>query len=118
MRDRLDLTANHHAVAALQAPDSAAGADIDVVDAFRGECLGATDVVDIVGITAVDEDVVGFQMRHDVSDRLVHTAAGTISHTVRGFSSLFTRSASAVAPTAFSLVNSFTDCGDTSKTTH
>ena len=26
--------ANHHAVAALQAPDAAAGADVDVVNAF------------------------------------------------------------------------------------
>ena len=30
---RLVLAADHHAVAALEAPDAAAGADVDVVDA-------------------------------------------------------------------------------------
>ena len=42
------------------------------------------------------------------------TAAGTISHTTRGFCSFFTRSASEVAPTAFSLTKSFTACSDRS----
>ncbi len=46
------------------------------------------------------------------------TAAGTISHTARGFCNFFTRSASEAAPTARSLVNCFTAFGDMSKTTH
>src|SRR5882672_974634 len=44
-------------------------------------------------------------------------AAGTISHTVRGGSSFFTKSASEEAPTAFSWVSSCTAFRDLSKTT-
>jgi hypothetical protein len=46
------------------------------------------------------------------------TAAGTISQTARGFSSLRTRSASEEAATALSRARSATACGDMSKTTH
>ena len=42
------FAADHHAVAALQAPDAAARAHVHVVDALRGEFLGAADVVDVV----------------------------------------------------------------------
>ena len=45
------------------------------------------------------------------------TAAGTINQTTRGVSSFFTKSASDVAPTAFSLTSSLTASGDRSKTT-
>ena len=45
------------------------------------------------------------------------TAAGTISHTARGFSSFCTKSCSEEAPTAFSLTRSATALGDLSKTT-
>src|SRR5437899_6109116 len=70
--DYLRLAANHHAVAALQAPDAAAGADVDVVYALRREFFGAPDIVDIIGIASVDEDVTGLKRRHQVGDRLVH----------------------------------------------
>src|SRR5262247_3072698 len=46
------------------------------------------------------------------------TAAGTMSHTARGLSSFFTKSASEVDPTAFSCTSSCTVLGDLSKTTH
>src|SRR5215467_10839505 len=46
------------------------------------------------------------------------TAAGTMSHTARGLSSFFTKSASEVAPIAFSCTSSCTVLGDLSKTTH
>ena len=42
------------------------------------------------------------------------TAAGTISHTTRGFSSFFTKSASEVAPTALSFTSSCTAGSDRS----
>src|SRR5208337_5070513 len=42
--------ADHHAVSSLQAPNTAARTNIHVVDALRREFLGATDIVDIVGI--------------------------------------------------------------------
>jgi hypothetical protein len=46
------------------------------------------------------------------------TAAGTINHNARGFSSLVTRSGSEELPAAFSWTNSFTAFGDLLKTTH
>ena len=70
--DHRVFAADHHAVAALQAPHAAARADVDVVDALRRELLGAADVVDVVGIAAVDEDVAGFEMGQEIGDGLVH----------------------------------------------
>jgi hypothetical protein len=56
MPDDILLAADHHAIAAFQAPDSAARSHVHVVDPLA-EFLGAPDVVDVVGIAAVDEDV-------------------------------------------------------------
>src|SRR5262245_44351879 len=55
--DDVVLAADHHAVPALQAPDAAARAHVDVVNAFRRELLRPADIVDVVGIAAVDQDV-------------------------------------------------------------
>src|SRR5262249_38022012 len=55
--DRLALAADHQAVAALEAPDAAAGAHVDVVDAAPGELAGAGDVVVVVRVAAVDQGV-------------------------------------------------------------
>ena len=100
------LAADHHAVAALQAPDAAAGADIHIVDALCGQFLGAANVVDVVGIAAVDKNVARLQQGQQSAMVLSTTAAGTISQTARGCSSFLTKSASEAAPAAFSLTNS------------
>src|SRR4029077_19136845 len=60
MFDHLFSAADHHAIAALESPDTAAGADIDVVNFFGGELLGAANVVDVIGISAIHQDVVRF----------------------------------------------------------
>src|SRR5260370_22595775 len=65
------FAADHHAIAAFQPPDSPAGPDIDVVDPPRHQLLGAPDVIDVVGIAAVDQDVVGLQCSQNVGDGLV-----------------------------------------------
>ena len=70
--DRLIGAADHHAVAAFQAPDTAAGPHVHVVDPLRSELLGAADVVHVVGIAAVDEDVSCLEIGQEVSDGLVH----------------------------------------------
>src|SRR6185312_1527583 len=49
--------ADHHAVAAFQAPDSAAGADVYVVNALVFKELRATNVVFEIRIAAIDENV-------------------------------------------------------------
>src|SRR5262249_57199823 len=68
LEDRIEMphgrlrATDHHAVTALQAPHAAAGSDIDVVDPLGRELLCAADVVDVVGIAAIDEDVAALEM--------------------------------------------------------
>ena len=66
------FAANHHAVAALEAPDAAARPHVHVVDPLRGELLRAPDVVDVVRIATVDQDVVWLEQRHEIVDARVH----------------------------------------------
>jgi hypothetical protein len=68
--DRLVFAADHQAVAPVQAPHAAAGADVDVVDAGALEVLGPGDVVPVVGVPAVDHDVAGFEQRPQFVQRL------------------------------------------------
>ena len=65
------LAADHHAIAALQAPHATAGADVDVMNVLRGELLGATDVVHVVRVAAVDQNVAGFEQGNEVGNGLV-----------------------------------------------
>ena len=53
-------------ITALEPPDAAAGADVDVVDALGLQPLGALDVVPVVGVAAVDDDVAGLQQRYQL----------------------------------------------------
>src|SRR5882762_2837121 len=62
MADSIIFAANHLAVAALQSPHAAAGADINIVNAFCRKLLGAANVVDVIRVPAVDDDVAGLQL--------------------------------------------------------
>src|SRR6185437_5167617 len=68
--------ADHHAVAALNAPDAPRGAAIDITDALLGESLRPADVVLVEGIPAIDDDVVTFQKTAQTLDRLLGDLAG------------------------------------------
>src|SRR5262252_5875067 len=76
--DRIDVfdnsgfAANHHAIAALQAPHTAACAYVDVVNLLRRKLLGATNVVDVVGVAAVDKNVFRSENGCEAGDRFVH----------------------------------------------
>jgi hypothetical protein len=61
------VAADHHAIAALDAPDAAGGADVDIVDAALLQRLAAADVVLPEGVAAVDDDVAGL---HQLRQRL------------------------------------------------
>ena len=101
------LAADHHAVAALQSPDAAARADVDIVDSLRAQFLRAPDVVDVVGIAAVDEDVAWFKQRQ-IARRWSRPRPPPepSARPPAAWSSFFTKSASEVAPLAFSLTSS------------
>ena len=118
MFDDLGLAADHLAEAALQSPYAAAGAGIDVVDALGAQRLGAAEVVDVVGVAAVDQDVARLEPAGESASVCSTTAAGTIIQATRGCLSFALKSSSEEAPIAPSLTSVFTASGLTSKTTH
>src|SRR5207302_7610557 len=71
MRDRLFGPANHHAVTAFQAPDTAAGADINVVNAALAQFLRAAHVIFVIGVAAVNDDVAGLEALRQSIDGLL-----------------------------------------------
>ena len=70
------LAADHHAVAALQSPHTAARSHVHIVNSLRRKFLRAPDVVHVAGIAAVNQDVAGLQQRQQVGDELVHDCGG------------------------------------------
>ena len=52
--DHLRLAANHHAVPALQSPDATTRAHVHIVDALRRKFPGAPEIVNVIGIAAID----------------------------------------------------------------
>ncbi len=119
MLHHIGLAADHHAIAALQPPDAAAGADIDIVDALGRQFLGAADVVDVVGIAAVDQDVARLEMGQQIGDGLVdHGGRHHQPDRPRLGRASWRNPRGDAAPTAFSLASSATAFADMSKTTH
>jgi hypothetical protein len=68
--DRARLTADHQAVASLEAPHPTAGADVEVVDTACGQRAGAVDVIPVVAVTTIDDDVVGIEVLGELIDDL------------------------------------------------
>ena len=68
MLDHVLFPANHHAVAAFQAPHTTARPHIHVMNPLRRKFLGASDVIHVIGIAAVDEDIVRLKMGQEVGD--------------------------------------------------
>ena len=56
---RFAIAADHHAISALETPDAAAGADVDIMDAALLQRLAAAYVVLPERIAAIDDDVAG-----------------------------------------------------------
>src|ERR1051325_3582244 len=54
--DDLLGAADHHAIAALDAPDAARSADVEIMDAAHLQCLATADVVLPEGVAAIDDD--------------------------------------------------------------
>jgi hypothetical protein len=66
------LPTDHHAIATIKAPYSTAGPYIDIVDILWRQFFGATNVVDVVRIAAVNENILRVEVRQEVSDALIH----------------------------------------------
>src|SRR6185312_8618647 len=64
-------------IAAFESPDAAAGSDVDVVNAFLAQRLGATNIVLPEGVAAVDDDVIAVeQLCQGVDGGLGNLAGG------------------------------------------
>src|SRR5262249_15223173 len=74
--DDLFFAANHLAITAFEPPDATAGADVAVMNSFRGEFLGAAKLVDIRGVAAVDADVIVVELGNETLKRCVYDSCG------------------------------------------
>ena len=70
------VAADHEAVALLEAPDTAGGADVDELIALGGGCGVAALRVFVVGVATVDEGVAGLHEGFEGGDGLVDGIAG------------------------------------------
>ena len=76
MRDDRVFATNHEAVSAIEPPDAAAGAAIDVVDAFGLQLAGAANVVVVIRVAAVDDDVAGGEHGHERRQHRIDSGGG------------------------------------------
>ena len=84
------------------------------MDALRLQLRGPPNVVVIIRVPAIDDDIVRLQHRRQLRQRRIHHPRRTISHTVRGLSSVFTNSASDPVPTAPTFTTAATASADMS----
>jgi len=70
--DRVLVAADHHAIPALEAPDAAAGADVEVMNPLGLERRGAPAVIAEIRIAAVDDRVAGLEQAR----QLIHDPVG------------------------------------------
>jgi hypothetical protein len=111
-RDRLGLAADHQAEAAPEAPDAAARADVEVVDALSRSAAACAEVVVVVRVAAVDHASPGSSTSATASMVFAcDLPAGTMTHTARGFSSFWASSSSDEAPSAPSATSASTASG-------
>ena len=94
----VDLAADHHAVAALESPDAAAGPNVDIMDLLGLQLGGPADVIVIVRVAAVNQDVTRLEPADKLRDRRVDDRRGTISQIARGGFSLATNSSRLAPP--------------------
>src|SRR4029077_13702512 len=73
VRHRIFFPTNHHAVAPIKTPYATAGPNIYIMNFLPCKLLGATNVVDVVRVAAVNENVVGLEMCEQVGDILIHS---------------------------------------------
>src|SRR6516162_398394 len=76
MLDRVFGAADHHAIATLDAPDAAAGANVDVVDLAIFQLQRTANVIFVIGVAAVNDDVARFEALGKSIDSLLGGIAG------------------------------------------
>src|SRR5262249_38078383 len=74
-RNSFGRAANHHAVAALDTPHSAASSDVDIMEPFIPEKASTPHVVLEIGVAAINNGVAGFHQ----SGKLHNSAFGGVA---------------------------------------
>src|SRR5438128_649651 len=69
MLDDFFFAANHLTISSVESPNAAAGANVTIVNAFCREFLGAANVVNVIGIAAINHDVVFFEFGDEIVQR-------------------------------------------------
>src|SRR5215212_3305170 len=72
MIDYLLLASDHLAVAALESPHTTARAGVNVMNTLCFQFLSTTNIVDVVGVTTVDDDVVRTHHRSEIVEGSVN----------------------------------------------
>src|SRR5215470_17595788 len=72
--------ADHHAVSAVNAPDTAAGADVDIVNILLLQLFGASHVIFEHGVAAIDDDVSSVHLAGESHDCLFGWVTGRDHH--------------------------------------
>src|SRR5271163_3538566 len=62
------FTSNHLAEAAIEAPYAAAGAGVDIVDALFAQGLRPANIIDVVGIAAINDDVAALEVLGEIAN--------------------------------------------------
>src|SRR5829696_2144895 len=76
MGNNILLTSDHLAVTALQSPDTATRADVNVVNACSFQLARAPDVVNVIRISAVDNNVARLNNREKLVDHRIDERRG------------------------------------------
>ena len=63
------VTADHHAIAAVQAPNAAARSDVDIINSLGLQRFGAPKVIPPKAVATVDDDVARFKQLGKLPDR-------------------------------------------------
>src|SRR5262249_15646117 len=74
--NNIGFAANHHAVSAFQTPDTAAGSDVHIMNAFGGQLPGAAKIINVIRIAAINQDVAASEKRDEVRDSLSDNSCG------------------------------------------
>ena len=85
--DDILFAADHHAIAALQPPDTAGGADIDIMDGFGPQFRRAPQIVPVEAVAAVDQRIPCVEMACQFQDGALGHFTGRQHqpHGARGF---------------------------------
>jgi hypothetical protein len=72
MLDDLSLTSDHHAISPFKTPHATARSNVHLMYAPRSEIRGATNVVDVVGVAAVNQNIACIKKGQQVGDLLIY----------------------------------------------